>query len=74
MRLYSTLQIKFTTCSIVSVIPALKNFTHDDYPARSPQKQYSCYTRSIDAETLLAFRDSIRLAPVFIQKRIQKKA
>ncbi|MEG3960045.1 hypothetical protein [Microcoleus sp. herbarium2] len=28
----------------------------------------------IDADTLLAFRDSIRLAPVFIQKRIQKKA
>jgi len=53
----------------------LKKFTHDDYPARSRQKQYSCcYTRSIDAETLLAFRYSIRLAPVFIQKRIQKKA
>jgi hypothetical protein len=58
----------------VSVIPSLKKFTHDDYPARSRQKQYSRYTRPIDADTLLAFRDSIRLAPVFIQKRIQKKA
>jgi len=58
----------------VSVRPSLKKLTHDDYPARSRQKQYSCYTRSLDAETLLAFRDSIRLAPVFIQKRIQKKA
>jgi hypothetical protein len=58
----------------VSVIPSLKKFTHDDYPARSRQKQYSRYTRPIDVETLLAFRYSIRLAPVFIQKRIQKKA
>jgi hypothetical protein len=55
-------------------MPSLKKFTHDDYPARSRQKQYSCYTRSIDAETLLAFRYSSRLAPVFIQERIQKKA
>lgn len=58
----------------MSVIPSLKKITHDDYPARSRQKQYSRYTRAIDAETLLAFRYSIRLAPVFIQKRIQKKA
>ena len=58
----------------MSVIPSLKKLTHDDYPARSRQKQYSRYTRPIDANTLLAFRDSIRLAPVFIQKRIQKKA
>jgi glutathione synthase/RimK-type ligase-like ATP-grasp enzyme len=42
-------------------------FLHDE-------KQYACYTRPIDVETLLAFRESIRLAPVFIQKRIQKKA
>ena len=28
----------------------------------------------MDADTLLAFRDSIRSAPVFIQERIQKKA
>jgi hypothetical protein len=53
---------------------SLKKITHDDYPARSRQKQYSRHTRSIDAETLLAFRYSIRLAPVFIQERIQKKA
>ncbi len=58
----------------MSVIPSLKKFTHDDYPARSRQKQYSRYTRPIDADTLLAFRYSIRLAPVFIQKRIQKQA
>jgi len=55
-------------------MPSLKKFTHYDYPARSRQKQYSRYTRPIDAGTLLAFRYSIRLAPVFIQKRIQKKA
>ncbi|MCC3436117.1 MvdC/MvdD family ATP grasp protein [Microcoleus sp. PH2017_05_CCC_O_A] len=42
-------------------------FLHDE-------KQYSCYTRPIDVETLETFRESIRLAPVFIQKRIQKKA
>ena len=58
----------------MSVIPSPKKFTHDEYPARSRQKQYSRYTRPIDADTLLAFGDSIRLAPVFIQKRIQKKA
>ena len=60
----------------MSVIPSLQKFTHDDYPARSRQKQYkySRYTHPIDAGTLLAFRDSIKLAPVFIQKRIQKKA
>jgi hypothetical protein len=58
----------------VSVIPSLKKCTHDDYPARSRQKQYSRSTRPIDAETLLGFRYSIRLAPLFIQKRIQKKA
>ncbi len=58
----------------MSVIPSLKKCTHDDYPARSRPKQYSRYTRPIDADTLLAFRDSIRLAPIFIQKRIQKKA
>jgi len=57
----------------VSVRPSLKKLTHDEYPARSRQKQYSCYTRSIDPETLLAFRYSIRLAPVFIQKRLHKK-
>ncbi|MEG4501513.1 hypothetical protein QUB05_25445 [Microcoleus sp. F10-C6] len=38
------------------------------------EKQYACYTRPIDLETLEVFRESIRLAPVFIQKRIQKKA
>ena len=51
-------------------MPSLKKITYDDYPARSRQKQYSGYTRPIDADTLLAFRYSIRLAPVFIQKRI----
>jgi hypothetical protein len=53
---------------MVSVIPSLKKCTHHEYPARSGQKQYSRYTRPIDADTLLAFRYSIRLAPVFIQK------
>ncbi len=42
-------------------------FLHD-------KKQYACYTNPIDLETLEDFRYSIRLAPVFIQKRIQKKA
>ena len=42
-------------------------FVHDE-------KQYACYTRPLDVETLLAFRESIRLAPVFIQKCLQKKA
>jgi hypothetical protein len=37
-------------------------------------KQYGCYTRPIDLETLEEFKDSIRLAPVFLQKRIAKKA
>lgn len=37
-------------------------------------KQYGCYTRSIDLETIEEFKDSIRLAPVFLQKRIAKKA
>jgi hypothetical protein len=42
-------------------------FLHDD-------KQYACYTRPIDLETIDALRDSIHLAPVFIQQRISKKA
>jgi len=42
-------------------------FLHDD-------KQYACYTRPIDLETIDSLRDSIHLAPVFIQKRIPKKA
>jgi glutathione synthase/RimK-type ligase-like ATP-grasp enzyme len=37
-------------------------------------KQYACYTRPIDLETIEEFKDSIRLAPVFLQKRIAKKA
>ena len=36
--------------------------------------QYGCYTRSIDLDTIEEFKDSIRLAPVFLQKRIAKKA
>ena len=42
-------------------------FLHDD-------KQYACYTRPIDFETIDSLRDSIHLAPVFIQQRISKKA
>ena len=42
-------------------------FLHDD-------RQYACYTRPIDAETLDTFQESIHLAPVFLQKRISKKA
>lgn len=41
---------------------------------RHNERQYACYTRSIDLETLNALRDSIHLAPVFLQKRISKKA
>lgn len=37
-------------------------------------KQYACYTRPIDLDTIEEFKDSIRLAPVFLQKRINKKA
>ncbi|MFB8792449.1 MAG: hypothetical protein U7123_27290 [Potamolinea sp.] len=37
-------------------------------------QQYGCYTRPIDIETLETFRESINLAPLFIQKRIAKKA
>jgi len=42
-------------------------FLHDE-------KQYACYTRPIDLETVNSLRDSIHLAPVFIQKRVTKKA
>jgi hypothetical protein len=37
-------------------------------------KHYACYTRPIDLETIDLLKDSIHLAPVFIQKRISKKA
>lgn len=37
-------------------------------------KQYGCYTRPIDLQTIQEFKDSIKLAPVFLQKRITKKA
>lgn len=36
--------------------------------------QYGCYTRPIDLETVEHLQESIHLAPVFIQKRIEKKA
>jgi glutathione synthase/RimK-type ligase-like ATP-grasp enzyme len=42
-------------------------FLHQDKP-------YGCYTRSIDIETLEALRESIHLAPLFLQRRIAKKA
>ncbi len=42
-------------------------FLHND-------NQYGCYTRPIDLDTIEEFRESIRLAPVFLQKRIAKKA
>ncbi|NEQ69806.1 MAG: hypothetical protein F6K21_30805 [Symploca sp. SIO2D2] len=61
-------------CSFVSqqgscIIKSMRysGFLHDS-------KQYACYTRPIDVETLEEFRESIELAPVFIQKRIAKKA
>lgn len=38
------------------------------------KNQYGCYTRPIDIETLEEFRESIHLAPLFIQRRIAKKA
>jgi hypothetical protein len=37
-------------------------------------KQYRCYTRKIDLETLEKMKYSIHLSPVFIQKKIDKKA
>jgi hypothetical protein len=37
-------------------------------------KQYGCYTHTLDIETLNVLRESIHLAPVFLQKRIPKKA
>jgi glutathione synthase/RimK-type ligase-like ATP-grasp enzyme len=59
----------FVTKQEKCIVKAMRysGFLHDE-------KQYACYTRPIDVETLETFRDSIRLAPVFIQKRIQKKA
>ena len=42
-------------------------FRHNDH-------QYACYTRTIDVSTLDLFQESIHLAPVFLQKRISKKA
>jgi hypothetical protein len=42
-------------------------FLHED-------KQYACFTRPIDIDILEAFRESIHLAPLFIQRRIAKKA
>jgi hypothetical protein len=42
-------------------------FVHDG-------KQYACYTRPIDLNTIKIFKHSIQLAPVFLQKRINKKA
>lgn len=37
-------------------------------------KQYACFTRRIDVDTLNQLQASIALAPLFIQKRIHKKA
>lgn len=37
-------------------------------------EQYACFTRHINLETVESLRESIHLAPVFIQKRIEKCA
>jgi len=37
-------------------------------------EQYACYTRKIDIDTLSQFHESIQFAPIFLQKRIFKKA
>jgi hypothetical protein len=37
-------------------------------------EQYGCFTRPINIDTIESLKDSIHLAPVFIQKRINKKA
>lgn len=50
----------------------IKPMTYSGF--RHNDEQYACYTRIIDIETLDAFRESIHLAPVFLQKRISKKA
>jgi hypothetical protein len=42
-------------------------FMHND-------QQYACFTRCIDVDTLNQLHESIALAPLFIQKRICKKA
>lgn len=42
-------------------------FMHED-------KQYACFTRRIDINTLNQLQESIVLAPLFVQKRISKKA
>jgi hypothetical protein len=36
--------------------------------------QYGCFTRPINIETVESLKDSVHLAPVFIQKRVEKKA
>lgn len=36
--------------------------------------QYACYTSQINLKTIENFKNSIHLAPVFVQKRIRKKA
>ena len=56
---------KYQDCIVKPM--SYSGFLHDD-------KQYACYTRSIDVETLEAFRESIHLAPLFLQRRIAKKA
>ena len=38
------------------------------------ENQYACYTRPIDVEAVKLLKDSIHLAPVFIQQRVEKKA
>ncbi len=56
---------KYQDCIVKSM--SYSGFLHED-------NQYACFTRSIDTETLEAFRESIRLAPLFLQRRIAKKA
>jgi glutathione synthase/RimK-type ligase-like ATP-grasp enzyme len=56
---------QYSDCIIKSM--RYSGFLHEDV-------QYACFTRPIDIETLEEFRESIHLAPLFIQKRISKKA
>jgi glutathione synthase/RimK-type ligase-like ATP-grasp enzyme len=36
--------------------------------------EYTSYTKGIDIETLTSLKDSVRLAPIFLQKRVEKQA
>lgn len=57
--------LKYKNCIIKSM--SCRSFIKDGI-------EYTCYTKQVDLKTLIELKKTIHFAPVFFQKKIQKKA